>query len=166
MNDSKNILHHIQPEKIVVPSEDYFDQLAKGIITGQKATMEQKARVIPFYRRKAVMWWSAAAAVVLVFLLTFIPSSFNREESVTAKLDALPKSEIRDYIVENIDDFELDELTEIVEPSTVDAFRASPVTLEKQSDDSLFDALSAAEIEAYFEQEGIDEEELEEELFI
>src|SRR5690606_25412083 len=151
-----------------VPDEQQFRQLAEDIIAGQKSTAPHPAKVRPLYqRRTTLIWWSAAAAVAIVFLLTFISPSSSPENDVLLGLNDIPKTELRDYIVENIDDFELDELTEIVETNAIDGFRSSLVTIEADPpEEALLDGLSKKDIEAYFEAEGIDEDELEEELFI
>lgn len=163
MNDSTNIWQHLRPKQTDVPDEAYFSQLAESVLTKQSSN--PPAKVIPLYKRP-VIWWSSAAAVAIIALLTFIPSS-NQGEDVLLGLQEIPQSEIRDYIVENIDEFELDDLSEVVEVEAVDNFRSSLVSLETTTDASaLVQSLSTEEIESYFESEGIDEEDLEYELFI
>lgn len=165
MDETKNIVHFIQAKKTEVPSNEYFEKLATNIL-------EQHARptvkVIPFYKKPMFKWMAAAAVLVpFVLYLTLQGASQSQEQNdVLMSLKEIPREDIHAYIMENEEEFHIDEVVEITDLATIDAFRSETVSLNTSANPSLFEGVSKEEIESYFEYNNIDLEELEEEIFI
>lgn len=162
MKEQKDILDYISPKRTSTPSPDYFEGLAQRVIAGEKT------RIVPFYK-KPVMWIGAAAAIAIgcVFLTSIFSPSPASSDPLLA-LQEVPSEEIMDYLHENIEDIDESEIEEaiteaslaIVPKKSIDADPTAS-TQAKESEIT-FDDINAEDILHYFNQEGIDPSELEE----
>lgn len=161
MNQAKKILDFIQPKKVETPTNDYFDQLAKSVIH------KHSKKSIPLYK-KPIYRWISAAAVLVPFIFYFV--IFQKEDvkvAVYARLKAIPQEDIHTYILENIEEFETDEIIEMTDSKSIDEFRTELITLKTNCSPTFFETVSVNEIEAYFESENIEIDEFNENnLFI
>lgn len=163
MKETKNIIEFIQPTKIEVPSSDYFENLANEIIAQKNQT---PTKVIPFYKKPLVRW-IAAAAVILPFVFYFTFQNESKDsENVLANLNNISKEDIHAYIMENEEDFHIDEIIEATDLVSIENFSSKAVTLNSTIEPSFFDGLSKEEIESYFDYSNEDLENLDEDVFI
>ena len=86
--------------------------------------------------------------------------------SFQSALNDIPQETILAYVTENIDEYELDEIIEIIPDQTIQDMEVfQPIVVESESTIS-FDDISNEEIMEYLLEEGIDMEEMNEsELF-
>lgn len=163
MDETKNIVHFIQAKKTEVPSNEYFENLANSIL---EKHAQPTVKVIPFYK-KPKFKWMAAAAVIVPFVLYFaLQDAPQNQNDVLMSLKEIPQEDIHAYIMENEEEFHIDEIVEITDLATIDAFRSETVSLNTTTNPSLLEGISKEEIESYFEYNNIDLEELEEDIFI
>lgn len=165
MEDNKDILRFINPKKQDIPDEGYFNELARNLIADRSKSVK---RVIPLYKRPAFKWFAAAAVILPIVLFVTIKSNNQKSSSeILLGLNEIPKSEIKAYILNNIEEFKEEDIIEFVDIKTIDNFRASAVSLKTSDNDKLFNSISKDDIRIYFDEEEIDLEELEDdELFI
>lgn len=155
MEENKDILSHIQPKKINVPDSDYFEQLAMTIDQGSKA------KIRPLYKHPVFIGGIAAAIVGIAF---FIFNPFQQQVDPINQLASIPSENIYAYVSENIDDFEEEEIAVNLSSDQLQTIETSSV-MEETATITIND-LSPEEIQLYFESEGIDYEEIDEESFI
>ena len=81
-------------------------------------------------------------------------------------LNDIPRETILEYVTENIDDYEIDEITEVIPDQTIQDIEVfQPITIQSESNLS-FENISNEEILDYLLEEGIDLEDMNEsELF-
>lgn len=172
MKSEKDILDHLKARKIERPSSDYFANLAKQISDSQSAP----AKIIPLYRRKGTWISIAAAAAVVLLVFQFIPESgLTPSNPMTSlSIDDLSSEEITAYVEKHIDEFDIDMIIdqiplsnlendpveETIEPNDSTEFQNINTTIDTGLN---FDDIDIDDILQYFESEGIDIEELENE---
>ncbi len=175
MEEKRDIYDHLKVVKTSVPDDSYFENLAKSVITSQT-----KSKVIPLYKRP-VVWISAVAAILLVSLLVvnFTSTAVTENQDPLLALNAISSDELYTYINENIDDFDTEMILEAMDDQAIDELTTktsqalqsaagnsnTPVTAEKPLPVS-FDDIDVEDILEYFDKEGIDPEDIEEEIFI
>lgn len=107
------------------PDADYFQELARRITAGeaQEKSFEPRPLQLSTSRSAAIKswWWAAAASLLLLLwwsasdgealLPTTAPTA--QEASWQNQLDQLSEEELRAYIQENIQEFELETLLAI-----------------------------------------------------
>lgn len=155
MEENKDILSHIQPKKINVPEMDYFESLAKQI------DLEQKAKIRPLYKHPIFIGGIAAAILGIAFFI-FKPS--QEQINPLNQLAKIPSENIYAYISENIDEFEEEEIA--MSLSTEQLQKEEVKTEEVEKSNITINDLTPEEILLYFESEGIDFEDIDEESFI
>lgn len=155
MEENKDILSHIQPKRINVPDMDYFEQLANSIDQGSKAKIQ------PLYKHPIFIGGMAAAIVGIAF---FIFNPFQQQVDPLNQLASIPSENIYAYISENIDEFEEEEIAMNLDSEQLKAISVENISEETSS--ITVNDLSPEEIQLYFESEGIDIEEIDEESFI
>jgi len=175
MEEKKDIFDHLKHKKSPVPDASYFESLANSVIDSQKKTTieaPKKSKVIPLYKGLA-LWIGAAAAVLIAgILIVNFNNTTELESGSLLAFNELSSNEIYDYIDENIEDFDTDLIVEVLNETTVDEMSvADAETTEIPStetnltivDPISFDDIDADDILDYFNDEGINLEDLEDE---
>lgn len=164
MEEKNDIFDHLKPRKTPIPDASYFESMAKSVIESQKAP------IIPLYKRP-VVWISAVAAIFIagIMIVNFSTTSDINSDPLLA-LNDVSSDELYAYIDENIDDFETDLIVEALNESSVDEMNfiePEPVEqietkAEKISPEPIsFDEVDSKDILDYFNEEGIDSDEFE-----
>jgi predicted house-cleaning NTP pyrophosphatase (Maf/HAM1 superfamily) len=152
METKKNILDHIQPREIKVPSDEFFLELASGI----KKDKERKLRM-----SKIVYLSMAAAAVLLVTLVViYTGNSDLRSSSQQISFAELDEQEIREYISDQKAETET---TDPVKINVTDTTKKVHTTTQAENLEKAFSELSDEEILQFFKEAGHDPLETEEE---
>lgn len=159
MENPNNIFDQVQKRKITVPESVYFNAMAESIIS------QQAPKIIPLYK-KPLAWISSAAAVALIAITIQLSASTEESLNWQSDLNDIPRETILAYVTENIDDYEIDEIAEIIPEEIIQDIEVfQPVTIKSESNLS-FDHISNEEIMEYLLEEGIDMDEMNEsELF-
>ena len=159
MENPNNIFDQIQKRKITVPENAYFDAMADSIIS------HQAPKIIPLYK-KPLVWISSAAAVALIAITIQFSTSTEESMNLQTALNDIPRETILEYVTENIDDYEIDEITEVIPNQTIQDIEVfQPINIKSESNLS-FDNISNEEIIEYLLEEGMDLEDMNEsELF-
>jgi hypothetical protein len=112
------------------------------------------------------VWISSAAAAAIIAITIQLSTSTEESLSLQAALNEIPHETILAYVTENIDDYEIDEIAEIIPEGNIQEIEVfQPATIESTTNLS-FDNISNEEIMDYLFEEGIDLEEMNEsELF-
>lgn len=167
MSEEKNILDFIQPVQQDKPDAAYFEQLANQVINDSK-----KAKIVPLYQRP-LMWIGAAAAIALIFVASNMYG--QKEESIQLAFSELSQAEITSYIENNIEDFDLTSIEDVVSADAMKdleddlAIENSTETVQEieKVEELKLENIDSKEILEYFEEELIDLEDIDEsELFI
>lgn len=165
MEEPKDIFSFITSEKIEVPNESYFAEIANKVISTKKS----EVKIIPFHR-KPFFKWAVAASIILPLAIYFISQGTTespQKQEVLLGLNDIPTNDIQQYIMDNMEEFNLSEVSEMVSTETLETFNVEQVTLETKTESGFFDGITTEEIESYFDIQEIDEEELEDEgIFI
>ncbi|PHR26142.1 MAG: hypothetical protein COA38_15515 [Fluviicola sp.] len=164
MEEKNDIFDHLKPRKTPIPDASYFESMAKSVIESQKAP------IIPLYKRP-VVWISAVAAIFIagIMIVNFSTTSDINSDPLLA-LNDVSSDELYAYIDENIDDFETDLIVEALNESSVDEMNfiepepaeQIEVKAEKINPEPIsFDEVDSKDILDYFNEEGIDSDEFE-----
>lgn len=175
MEEKNDIFDHLKPRKTPVPDASYFEALANSVIDSQKENetiTPKETKIIPLYKRPA-LWIGAVAAVFIAGILIV---NFNKTTEIDydplLALNDMSSNDVYDYIDENIEDFETDLIVEVLNESTVDEMSfveaevTEPTTEETDiatSEPITFDEIDSDDILDYFNEEGIDSEDFEDE---
>lgn len=165
MEEKNDIFEHLKPRSTDVPDDSYFEAMANSVIETQK-----KTPIIPLYKRP-IVWIGAVAAVFLVgFLIVNFSSTSDSNSDALLALNDVSSNELFEYIDENIDDFDTDLIVDAMNESAVDELsfiepessEIIEVATEKTTPSRItFDDIDANDILDYFNEEGIDTEDLE-----
>lgn len=167
MSEEKNILDFIQPVQQDKPDAAYFEQLANQVINDSK-----KSKIVPLYQRP-LMWIGAAAAIALIFVASNMYG--QKEESIQLALSELSQAEITSYIENNIEDFDLTSIEDVVSADAMEdleddlAIENTTETVQEieKVEEINLENIDSKEILEYFEEELIELEDIDEsELFI
>ena len=161
MESQNNIFEKINPRKVEIPDTAYFTEMAKSISANQKPI----AKVIPLYK-KPMLWVTTIAAAVAVIFVFNMETGTEQQFNMQLAFSEVTNEEIFNYIDENIDEFELNDIAEIIPDENLKAMEIfQPISIQKETNLS-FDDISEEDIMEYFMEEGIDLNELNEsELF-
>ena len=164
MNEEKDIFDFIEKRKVDVPDKAYFENLTQKIVSSQKT------RVIPFYKQP-ITWIGAAAAVALIFMVVRFESPQEVvEPNVLVALDDIPREDILAYVEDNIEDFDIDLISEYIPKSALESKRIEIENEEVDGDPAIetisFDDITTDDILDYFEDEDIDFSDLDDDSFI
>jgi IS1 family transposase len=157
MEKQKQLLDHLKPVEIDMPQDAFFSELANKVVHQAPIRKLDSA-----FRRKKWLYIALSAAAVFIIGLIFI----NQQQNTTQNIDlaqamsALSHKEMSDYIMVNQLDFDHDDHAFQMEYETKELEVA--VEEETASLEELFSDLTQKEIDRYFESEGINPEELEE----
>lgn len=165
MEEKNDIFDHLKPRETPIPDASYFESMAKSVIESQK-----KSPIIPLYKRP-VVWLSAVAAIFIagILIVNFSATSDTNSDPLLA-LNDVSSDELYAYIDENIDDFETDLIVEALNESSVDEMNfiePEPVEQIKPKAEKInpepisFDEVDSKDILDYFNEEGIDSDEFE-----
>ena len=157
MKEEKDIFDFIQPSKVDTPDKSYFEALTKNVI------QEAKPKVVPLHKRPVVWMRVAAAAIIALLFVTNINPGDSMSSDPLLALNDISSEEILAYVDENIDEFEEDEIAEIVpeeaieirdimelpEPAVVEepAVTEASISLQEVNEEEIMD---------YLEEEGIE----------
>ena len=150
MKKKKDLLDHLQPEKIRPPSEAYFKTLA------QKVSVEERHSAVKNRRFIKITGFALAAAAVLFMAFVLFNDFSKPTKELKVEQDLfydVNDEEIYTYVNEHIDDFTIDELS-------------IPLGDESIEEDFYLTDISQDEIISYIEAENIDLDEFEDELLI
>lgn len=152
MENPNNIFDHVNPRKVDIPEGDYFKQMANSIIASQKAI----PKVIPLYK-KTVFWITSVAATIALIIVFNMNTSNEKTFNIQLALNDVSTNEIISYVDENIDEFELSEIADIIPESKMEKFQA--VSSENENNLS-FENISEEEIIEYLLDEDVELDEL------
>lgn len=168
MEEKNDIFEQLKPRKTSIPDDSYFEAMANSVIESQK-----KTPIVPLYKRP-IVWIGAVAAVFLVgFLIVNFSSTSDSNSDALLALNDVSSNELFEYIDENIDDFDTDLIVDAMNESSVDEMNfiepEAPETIETVETTSkkttpsriTFDDIDANDILDYFNEEGIDSEDFE-----
>lgn len=174
--EDKHIIADLQVNPIQMPSDSYFEDLKKNILSevgNNDLKMKAQPRIISMYRRWYV-WGSAAA--ILAFALLF-PWNNNTDPSINPEpvnLSSVSNEEIYQYLDENIEDLDTETIAvhlgkeamvtpEISKPQDVasakegtENFTSKSPLLEHVKDEEILDYLKdeSGELDEYLLIEG------------
>ena len=163
MNENNNILDHLKSRPVQTPDASYFEQLANHAI-GQ----QNKAKVIPLYKRPSV-WLASAAAIFLATLMIINLGEQPTKQDVLLSMNDLQQDEIFMYVDENIDEFDTEMICEVIHEDSLEVtdliendITGTPVDIEavEVSSELNFDDIDVNDILEYLNDEGIDPDEL------
>lgn len=178
MEEKKDIFDFIEKRPSETPDSDYFDNLAASVIsevsnTDNAESDASKGKVVPLYRRPALWLSGAAAAILVAFLL--LPEQTAPTSEGALSFEDLSKKEVLAYVDENIEDFDVELLAEFIPSNklstdnyfdqTTQEVPEEVETTNPELEESL-ESVSPQEILEYLEMEGMDVDDLDEELFL
>lgn len=137
--ENKQIIDQLEKRKDSLPNDEYFDALKVSVL--RQIQQEQSAKTLPFYRLK---WVKFAAAAVFVGLLgTWFIQLQTEVTPSPEKVDfsQLSKKEILDYLHNNIEDVEVDELAALITdvPNLNDTVKTLPTNFNDVADNKLIE---------------------------
>lgn len=177
MEEEKDIFDFIEKQSFEMPDTAYFEGLADKVIGKAKVETPQKAKVVPLYRR-SITWISGVAAAILIAFLLLPNEPKSVETSSNADFSDLSKQEVLAYVNDNIEDFDEELLVEFIALKNLKS--APNLVEEKEAEESLetlvetetknlqesLKSISDEEILDYLKEEGLDSDDLEEDLFL
>ena len=159
MKSKKDLLDHLKPVKIDAPDSEFFETLASQVVKEHPVVKRKGENNLRIMR----MALTAAAVIVMAFVLmksfSIKPQSISPEKTLFSEIQ---DDEIYAYVEEHIDEFSIEEITEILTEDDLD------VLFENQSNelDFFFAEISDEEIINYIDKENLDLDEFEDELLI
>ncbi|MFK7784036.1 MAG: hypothetical protein AB8B56_02910 [Crocinitomicaceae bacterium] len=174
MEEKNDIFDHLKPGKTPVPDASYFEALANSVIESQqenKPETQKETKIIPLYKRP-VVWIGAAAAIFIagILIMNFDRTTETDSDPILA-LTEVSSSDVYDYIDENIEDFETDLIVEALSDSDVEEMSFTDVEISEPTPEETdiaiaepisFDEIDSDDILDYFNEEGIDSEDFDE----
>ena len=157
MKEQRNILDDLKAKKITIPDEAFFKSLAARVT--QDSVPKKSAKVIPL----VAVVLSSAAALVLLFWIFGSKSLNDSINEGTISFASLEDEEILEYVETNIDDFEEDEISDLVVFSVKDSIGRVVNDRNDQNFsvelDEMFSGLSDEEIMTFLKDEPTEEDE-------
>jgi hypothetical protein len=177
MEEKNDIFDHLKPRKTEIPDASYFEALANSVIESQQekpAEPKKEAKIIPLYKRP-VVWLGAVAAIFIagILIVNFSKSTETDSDPLLA-LNEVSSEDVYSYIDENIEDFETELIVEAMQESDLDEMSFTAVETEvpepapeemdvAATEPIFFDEIDSEDILDYFNEEGIDSEDFEDE---
>ena len=171
MKEEKDIFDFLEKRPIQTPEKEYFAALAQKAM--DRANQEPPVvKIIPLYRRPLLWVASSAAAVLLLFLWnskTDIP-----KDAPSLALKDLSQKEILAYVDANIEDFDEELLIEFIPQNRINiatstALQIEPQSLPKTGENAnltrSLESISDEEILEYLQDESIDLDDLEDDIY-
>lgn len=155
MENPNNIFDQVNPRKIDVPEGDYFKQMASSIIANQKAT----PKVVPLYK-KPVLWITSVAATIALIIVFNMNASNEKTFNIQLAFSEVSTNEIISYVDENIDEFELSEITVAIPESKLNEMEKSQTVSSENENNLSFENISDEEIIEYLLDEDVELDEL------
>lgn len=155
MENPNNIFDQVNPRKIDVPEGDYFKQMANSIIANQKAT----PKIIPLYK-KTVFWITSVAATITLIIVFNMNASNEKTFNIQLALNEVSANEIISYVDENIDEFELSEITVAIPENKLNEMGTSNTDSSENENNLSFENISEEEIIEYLLDEDVEMDEL------
>ncbi|TNF50536.1 MAG: hypothetical protein EP305_00160 [Bacteroidetes bacterium] len=157
MKEQRNILDDLKAKKIAIPDEAFFKSLAARAT--QDSVPKKSSKLIPL----VAVVLSAAAALVLLFWIFGSKSLNDSINEGSISFASLEDQEILEYVETNIDDFEEDEISDLVVFSVKDSIGR---VLNERNDQNfsgelneMFSSLSDEEIMTFLKDEPTEEDE-------
>jgi hypothetical protein len=177
MEEKNDIFDHLKPRKTQVPDASYFEALANSVIESQQekaVAPKEETKIIPLYKRP-VVWLGAVAAVFIagILIVNFSKTTEIDSDPLLA-LNEVSSEAVYSYIDENIEDFETELIVEAMEETDVEEMSfvvVEPEVTEPAPEEMdiavaepiSFDEIDSDDILDYFNEEGIDSEDFEDE---
>lgn len=155
MENPNNIFNKVNPKKIDVPEGDYFKQMANSIIANQNAT----PKIIPLYK-KPVFWITSVAATIILIIVFNMNANNEKTFNIQLALNEVSSEEIISYVDENIDEFELSEITDAIPESKIDLMEKHHTNSSENETNLSFENISEEEIIEYLLDEDVELDEL------
>lgn len=159
MKSKKDLLDHLKPVKIDALDSEFFETLASQVVKEHPVVKRKGKNKLRIMR----MALTAAAVIVMAFVLmksfSIKPQSISPEKTLFSEIQ---DDGIYAYVEEHIDEFSMEEITEILTEDDLD------ILFENQSNelDFFFAEISDEEIINYIDKENLDLYEFEDELLI
>lgn len=160
-NKEQHIIDQLKVEKIAIPDDVYFQNLKTTLF--EQIAEKSTPKIVPLYKRW-YSWTAIAAGIALLLTVTLWSPDVPQQTHPEVDFSSLSKSEILDYLHENIDDIETDQLAEqlqeIPSPLSNEAKQTvDDVASTHDSDvDDLFEGIQKDEILEYLEDQDLDED--------
>lgn len=178
MEEKNDIFDHLKPGKTPVPDASYFEALANSVIESQQENQpetKKETKIIPLYKRP-ITWIGAAAAIFIAgMLIVNFNKTVETDSDPLLALTEVSSDDVYNYIDENIEDFETDLIVEALSQSDVDEMSfTEPEKKESDSEEEetntnttttetiSFDDIDTDDILQYFNEQGFDSEDFEE----
>ena len=172
MEKKKDIFDYIEKQPTEMPDTLYFSNLSSAVL--DKMNHQKQVKVVPLYKR-SVGWISAVAAVIFVAFLLLPEKTNPVVEDFT--FTTLSKNEVLAYVDDNIVDFDVELLTEFIPKKDLATKNNTKEELIVPSEETIVErknpdlekslkSISTDDIQQYLEDEGIDLDNLEDELFL
>lgn len=171
MNKDQDILSKLKYQKPKSPGPEYFEQIAMTVIE-----LESSNKTIPLFKRPVLyIGLSIAASIVLFFGIYIGNSSETGTDTINVaqELSELEQDQVLAYIDKNIDDFDVELISEFATDLEIHEDLIPVVTEEVEvtlnnasSIDEKIDEINSEEILQYLKEQGIDPNDIEELEFI
>lgn len=155
MENPNNIFDQVNPRKIDIPEGDYFKQMANSIIANQIVT----PKVIPLYK-KPVFWITSVAATIALIIVFNMNASNEKTFNIQLALNEVSTDEIISYVDENIDEFELSEITAAIPERKLNEMEKEIALSSENVTNLSFEDISEEEIIEYLLDEDVELDEL------
>lgn len=155
MENPNNIFDQVNPRKIDIPEGDYFKQMANSIIANQIVT----PKVIPLYK-KPVFWITSVAATIALIIVFNMNASNEKTFNIQLALNEVSTDEIISYVDENIDEFELSEITAAIPDLKLKEMEKEKALSSENVTNLSFEDISEEEIIEYLLDEDVELDEL------
>lgn len=170
MSDNQDIFDFFKKGPSETPDKSYFEQLARQIVSENAPVSPQKTTIVPLYR-KPILWLTTAAAAILIFFL-LRPENSPLVQSEPVDFNDLSRQEILSYIHSNLEDFDEDLLIEFISEdrlafNEVEVSKPEPFVKRRNATNlsNSMESLSKEEILNYLDEENMDIDELEDDLY-
>ena len=174
MKSEKDIFDHIKAKKVEMPSADYFKNLTEAVLE------KEQPKIIPMHKRPVVWIGAIAAAIVISLLVMNISNSteiIEGDANPLLTLNDVSSDDLVSYIEDNIEDFDTDLIVEMIPENSLDEVEmfkevelpfddiAGIENINSNSSGSTMEIenLDDQDILDYFNEEGIDLEDFEDE---
>jgi hypothetical protein len=160
-NKEQHIIDQLKVENPSLPDEQYFQDLKSTLF--EKIASETTPKIVPLYKRW-YSWTAIAAGIAILLTVVFWSPEVPNTSQPEVDFSSLSKSEILDYLHENIDDVETDQLAEQLNeiPSPLASESATSIndvaSTKPSEHEDLFEGIEKEEILDYLEDQDLDED--------
>lgn len=157
----QHIIEQLEVHKTELPNNAYFEDLKSDLF--EKIAKDAAPKIVPLYKRW-YSWTAIAAGIALLLTVALWTPESPQKSHPEVNFRSLSQAEILDYLHENIDDVEVDHLTDQLHeiPSPFANLPADAIndvaTIEEAPRDELFQDIDKDEIIDYLHDQDLDEE--------